>query len=86
MSVLFAYMAGGEGGGGLEVLHCFVRGGSIFFLLFCACVCVWGGGGGRANKKSPKGHYVAYLFKDTSCLHIFSHYRQKTNQFSIVLS
>ena len=29
MSMLFAYMAGGEwgGGGGLEVLKCFVRGG-----------------------------------------------------------
>ena len=33
---------GGRGGGGLEVLKCFVRGGQIFFYLFC----VWGGGGG----------------------------------------
>ena len=46
MSMLFAYMAGGEGGGGLEVLKCFVRGGSEFFLLaLCVCVCVLGGGG-----------------------------------------
>ena len=42
MSMLFAYMAGGEGGGGLEVLKCFVRGGQNFFYLLC--VCVWGGG------------------------------------------
>ena len=33
MSMLFAYMAGGEGGGGLEVLKCFVRYLSIF--LYC---------------------------------------------------
>ena len=45
MSMLFAYMAGGEGWG-LEVLKCFVRGGQNFFLLaLCMCVCVWGGGG-----------------------------------------
>ena len=43
MSMLFAYMAGGEGGMGLEVLKCFVRGGQNFFYLLC--VCVWGGGG-----------------------------------------
>ena len=55
MSVLFAYMAGGEGGGGLEVLHCFVRGGSIFFLLFCACVCVWGGGRRQGKQKKSQG-------------------------------
>ena len=42
MSMLFAYMAGGERGG-LELLKCFVRGGQNFFYLFC--VCVWGGGG-----------------------------------------
>ena len=42
MSMLFGYMAGGEGGGGLEVLKCFVRGGQNFFYLLC----VWGGGGG----------------------------------------
>ena len=39
--MLFAYMAGGEGVGGLEVLKCFVRGGQNFFYLFC----VWGGRG-----------------------------------------
>ena len=44
MSMLFAYMAGGEGcgGGGLEVLKCFVRGGSEFLLLALS-VCVVGG-------------------------------------------
>ena len=42
MSMLFAYMAGGEGGGGLEVLKCFVRGGQNFFLL-ALCVCGRGG-------------------------------------------
>ena len=41
MSMLFAYMAGGEGVG-LEVLKCFVRGGQNFFYLLC----VWGGGEG----------------------------------------
>ena len=41
MSMLFAYMAGGEGVGS-EVLKCFVRGGQNFFLL---ALCVWGGGG-----------------------------------------
>ena len=44
MSMLFAYMAGGEGDGGLEVLKCFVRGVRIFSSCF---VCVWVGGGGR---------------------------------------
>ena len=44
MSLLFAYMAGGEGSGGLEVLKCFVRGGRNFSTCF-VCVCVWGGGG-----------------------------------------
>ena len=42
MPMLFAYMAGGEGGWGLEVLKCFVRGGQHFFYLLC--VCVRGGG------------------------------------------
>ena len=43
MSMLFAYMAGGEGWGGeLEVLKCFVRGGSEFLLLALS-VCVVGG-------------------------------------------
>ena len=46
MSMLFAYMAGGEGVG-LEVLKCFVRGGSEFFLLaLYVCVCRGGGGSG----------------------------------------
>ena len=46
MSMLFAYMAGGEGWG-LEVLKCFIRGVRFFFLLaLCVCVCVFGGGGG----------------------------------------
>ena len=40
---MFAYKAGGEEGGGLEVLKCFVRGGQNFSLL---CVCGGGGGGG----------------------------------------
>ena len=49
MSMLFAYMAGGEGCGGLEVLKCFVRGGEIFFYLLCVCVCGGGGGGGAGG-------------------------------------
>ena len=44
MSMLFAYMAGGKGGWGLEVLKSFDRRGqNCFFLL---CVCVGGGGSG----------------------------------------
>ena len=43
MSVLFEYIAGGEGGEGLEVLKCFVRGCQNFFYLLCVCV----GGGGQ---------------------------------------
>ena len=44
MSMLFAYMAGGEGVG-VRGFKCFVRGGSEFFLLvLCVCVCVGGGG------------------------------------------
>ena len=46
MSMLFAYMAGGEGVG-LVVLKCFVRGGQNFFYLLC--VCVGGGGGGEGQ-------------------------------------
>ena len=38
MSMLFAYMAGGEGDWGLEVLKYFFRGGQNFF-----GVCVCGG-------------------------------------------
>ena len=43
MSMLFAYMAGGEAG--VEVLKCFVRGVRIFSTCF-VCVCGGGGGGG----------------------------------------
>ena len=42
MSMLFAYMAGGEGVG-LEVLNCFVRGGQSFSTCF-VCVCEAGSG------------------------------------------
>ena len=52
MSMLFAYMAGGEGLG-LEVLKCFVRGGQNFFYLLCVCVCVWGGGGSGSDNRPP---------------------------------
>ena len=45
MSILFAYIAGGEVGGRSEVLKCFVRGSQNFFLL-AFCVCVGGGGAG----------------------------------------
>ena len=42
MSMLFAYMAGGEGVGGLEVLKCFLRGVRIFSTCFvCVGVCGW---------------------------------------------
>ena len=44
MSMLFAYMTGGEGVGS-EVLKCFVTGGQNFSTC-CLCVCVCGGGGG----------------------------------------
>ena len=50
MSMLFAYMVGGEGGGGLEVLKCFVRGGQTFFYLLCVC---GGGGGWRMSRSVP---------------------------------
>ena len=52
MSMLFAYMAGGEGWG-LEVLKCFIRGVRFFFYLLCVCVCVRGGGGGVRFSSSP---------------------------------
>ena len=45
MSMLFAYMAGGEGWG-VEVLKIFIRGVRFFFYLLCVCVCSGGGGGG----------------------------------------
>ena len=43
MSMLFCVYGGGEGGGGLEVLKCFVRGGQNFFYLLCVCVGGWEG-------------------------------------------
>ena len=49
MSMLFAYMAGGEGWG-LEVLKCFIRGVRFFSTCFvCVCVCVRGGGGAQVQ-------------------------------------
>ena len=56
MSMLFAYMAGGEGVGVLEVLKCFVGGGQNFFLL---ALCGEGVGGDQVQylsfreKKQP---------------------------------
>ena len=44
MSIMFAYMASGEGGRGLEVLKSLSEGSEIFLLALS--VCVWGGGGG----------------------------------------
>ena len=49
MSMLFAYMAGGEGVRGFKM---FCQRGSEFVLLplsLCACVCVCGGGGVRVS-------------------------------------
>ena len=61
MSMLFAYMAGGEEGvcvlGGVKVLKCFVRGGQNFFYLRCVCVC--GGGGGVGFSTSPSVKKIA---------------------------
>ena len=37
---------------GVEVLKCFVRGGSEFFLL-ALCVSVWGGGGEGVSGSVP---------------------------------
>ena len=46
MSMLFAYMAGGEGVG-VGGFKMFCQRGSDFF---CTCfVCVWGGGGGQVQ-------------------------------------
>ena len=49
MSMLFAYMAGGEKVG-VEVLKCFVRGGVRFFSPCFVCVC---GGGVVRFSTSP---------------------------------
>ena len=50
MSMLFAYMAGGEGGwgAGARGFKMFCQRGSEFFLLALR-VCVWGGGGGQVQ-------------------------------------
>ena len=45
MSMLFAYMAGGERGRGLELLKCLSEGGQNFFYLLCGCGGVWSGSG-----------------------------------------
>ena len=45
MSMLFAYMTGGEGVGVRGFKIFFSEGVRIFFHLLL-CVCVWGGGGG----------------------------------------
>ena len=61
MSMLFACMAGREGGGGgLEVLKCFVKGGQNFFCLLNVCV---GGVGGVRFSTSP----TPLLLKVGSC-------------------
>ena len=45
MSVLFAYMAGGRGGGEGFKMFC-LRGTEFFLLALCVC---WGGGGGQVQ-------------------------------------
>ena len=45
MSVLFAYMAGGRGGGEGFKMFC-LRGTEFFLLALCVC---WGGGGVRSS-------------------------------------
>ena len=42
MSMLFAYMAGGEGDRGSKGFKMFCQRGQNFFYLVCVCVCVWG--------------------------------------------
>ena len=62
MSMLFAYMAGGEGVG-VEVLKYFVRGARIFSTYF-VCVCGGGGGGGgirSITSPSVKKNYQPLL-------------------------
>ena len=44
MSMLFAYMAGGEGVGVRGFKMFCQRGSEIFFYLLCMCVCRGGGG------------------------------------------
>ena len=50
MSMLFVYMAGGEGFRGFKML---CQRGQNFFYLLCVCVCVWGGGGGVGTGSVP---------------------------------
>ena len=52
MSMLFAYMTGGEGVGVRGFKIFFSEGVRIFFHLLL-CVCVWGGGGGVRFSTSP---------------------------------
>ena len=58
MSIMFAYMAGGEGGG-VRGFKMFCQRGSEFFLL---ALCVCGGGGGEVQylsfreKKNNRPH------------------------------
>ena len=48
MSMLFAYMAGGDGGGWVRSFKMFFQRDQNFFLL-AVCVCVGGGGGGGSG-------------------------------------
>ena len=52
MSMLFAYMAGGEGVG-VRGFKMFCQRGQNFFYLLCVCVCVGGGGGVDRFSTSP---------------------------------
>ena len=79
MSMLFAYMAGREGVGGLEVLQCFVRGGQIFFYFLCVCICVWEEAG--QTKKSQGSLRRLSFFLKILLVYIFFHIidRRKIN-------
>ena len=54
MSMLFAYMAGGEGVGVRGFIKFCQRGSKFFLLALCVCVCVWGGGGRFSTSPSVK--------------------------------
>ena len=56
---------------GVEVLKCFVRGGSEFFLL-ALCVSVWGGGGGRGCQVQ----YLSFREKITDPLLLINDWSQ----------
>ena len=66
--MLFAYMTGGEELWGLEVSKCFVRGGQKGGQVQYLSLREKNNRPSPINKwlvpitKSPKGHYVAYLF------------------------